>query len=411
MMCRRVVTLLSLSLAIFCSISCRQPDEDDGDEAISVFERHDLDKEWVASASGPWGTLEYRRFYLPLPKAWLDQSTAMEKAVWQIPGMDAAKLQEAIAATPFSEDEHRLWRETCEVKPTSKGVDIHPSKEFRWALSPKSRTMLYAWLGQFPENETLALPFCYKANDLNEWLQDNDLSPQLVQSIRQLLYTVGDSVCFADLDLIEDKVKDREERATLLGVLYRHPYCEVRLRIDQKTDIKALSTYWGEWHRVERVKRKLKETLGNKPEAHVYLASIMPPHPRSVLNTFPALPKSPNEFQPDCYWTAFNFFNRTPDNRFADNAFMEEALVKYHDRVEGKPRYGDLIFLVDASGRPLHGAVYLADDLIFTKNGGHFTQPWVIMKLADMKACYPQATPVRETFYRWNPQKTRPNSS
>lgn len=396
---------------MLCSISCRQAEDDDGGDAVSAFERHDLDKEWVTAKKGQWGELQYRRFYLPLPKAWLDQSTALEKAVWHIPNMVPAKLQEIMAATPLNDEERRLWKETCELKVTEKGISILPSKEFRWALSPQSRTMLYAWLGQFPDNETLAMPFCYKAHDLNEWLQDNDLSEELVQSIRQLLYTTGDSVCFADLDLIEDKVKDQEERATLLGVLYRHPYCEVRLRIDQKTDIKGLSTYWGEWHRVERVKRKLKETLGKQPETYVSLTSILPPHPRSVLNTFPSLPKSPSEFQPDCYWTAFNFFNRTPDNRFAENAFMEEALVKYHDRVEGKPRYGDLIFLVDASGRPLHGAVYLADDLIYTKNGGHFTQPWVIMKLADMKACYPQPTPVRETFYRWNPQKTRPKTS
>jgi hypothetical protein len=410
-MYRRAGIACSLWLAILCCISCRQAEEDDGGDPISAFERQDLDKEWVKAAAGPWGALEYRRFYLPLPKAWLDHSMVSDKAVWQIPNITPAKLQEIMAATPLNEQERRLWLETCQLQATPTGVSIHPSKEFRWELTAKSRTMLYAWLGQFPENESLAMPFCYQASDLNEWLQDSNLSEDLVQNIRQLLYRIGDSVCFADLDLIEDKVKDREERATLLGVLYRHPYCEVRLRLDQKSDIKALSTYWGEWHRVERVKRKLKETLGNQPEAHIALANLIPPHPRSVLNTFPALPKSPTEFQPDCYWTAFNFFNRTPDNRFADNAFMEEALVKYHDRVEGKPRYGDLIFLVDASGRPLHGAVYLADDLIFTKNGGHFTQPWVIMKLADMKACYPQPTPLRETYYRWNPQKTRPNSS
>jgi hypothetical protein len=132
---------------------------------------------------------------------------------------------------------------------------------------------------------------------------------------------------------------------------------------------------------------------------------------RSLLNTYPEIPKDATQAQRDCYWTAFNFFNRTPDDRFNDNKFMEKALVAYHDQVEGSPRYGDILFLVDGSGRPFHAAVYLADDLVYTKNGGHFTQPWVIMKLGDLKACYPQAVRSREAYYRWNPQKSRPSSS
>jgi hypothetical protein len=172
-----------------------------------------------------------------------------------------------------------------------------------------------------------------------------------------------------------------------------------------------LATYWGEWNRVARVKRKLKEALGKQNEAYVALPNILPPMIRSLLDTFPEIPKNSAQPQRDCYWTAFNFFNRTPDDRFNDSHFMEKALVDFHDKVEGAPRYGDILFLVDATGHPFHAAVYLADDFVYTKNGGHFTQPWVIMKLKDLKACYPQAMPSREAYYRWNPQKTRPGTT
>ncbi len=403
--------LLAILVAALFGASCRPQAEDDGEDATSAFERKDIDKEWVSAASGPWGTLEYRRFFLPLPQTWLHQSPPPAPAVWAIPDTTVEKLQAVIAATPLSEEERRLWQTTCQVEPNGSGVLVRPSNEFRWSLQPKSRAMLYVWLAQFPENQAQNFPFCYPAASFDDWMQDHHLSAQLSESIRRLVYPVGSSICFADLDLINEQVTDKEMHAELLSILYRRPYCEVRIRIDQKTDIKALSTYWGEWHRVDRVKRKLTETLGTQPQAYASLASILPPLPRSLLNTYPAAPKNPQDIPPDCYWTAFNFFNRSPDNRFTDTAFMEEALAKYHDRVEGKPRYGDLIFLVGSSGHPVHGAVYLADDFVFTKNGGHFTQPWVIMKLADMKSCYPQPTPLREAYYRWNPQKTRPKSS
>jgi hypothetical protein len=35
-----------------------------------------------------------------------------------------------------------------------------------------------------------------------------------------------------------------------------------------------------------------------------------------------------------------------------------------------------------------HSAVYLADDLVFTKNGQNYTMPWMIMRISDLHAMY-----------------------
>ena len=42
-------------------------------------------------------------------------------------------------------------------------------------------------------------------------------------------------------------------------------------------------------------------------------------------------------------------------------------------------------------------AVYLADDLAFTKYGDNYRQPWMIVRIADMQAMYPTLKPL---FYR-----------
>lgn len=40
--------------------------------------------------------------------------------------------------------------------------------------------------------------------------------------------------------------------------------------------------------------------------------------------------------------------------------------------------------LATHDGTPVHAAVFLADDLYFTKNGLNDIQPWIVMPLADL---------------------------
>jgi hypothetical protein len=46
-----------------------------------------------------------------------------------------------------------------------------------------------------------------------------------------------------------------------------------------------------------------------------------------------------------------------------------------------------------------HSAVYLADDLAFTKYGNNRAQPWMIVRIPDMLAQYSNLKPI---YYRKN---------
>ena len=48
----------------------------------------------------------------------------------------------------------------------------------------------------------------------------------------------------------------------------------------------------------------------------------------------------------------------------------------------------DVIAFVDENETLFHAAVYLADDLVFTKNGTTPMAPWAIMKLEDVVETY-----------------------
>ena len=54
--------------------------------------------------------------------------------------------------------------------------------------------------------------------------------------------------------------------------------------------------------------------------------------------------------------------------------------------------YGDILLLMNDRNEIKHSAVYLADDLVFTKNGNNYRQPWMLMHIPDLLATYP-ATP------------------
>ncbi len=42
----------------------------------------------------------------------------------------------------------------------------------------------------------------------------------------------------------------------------------------------------------------------------------------------------------------------------------------------------------------IHVAAYVADDLMFTKNGEDFRQPWMLMHMADMMETYAVKIPI-----------------
>lgn len=89
----------------------------------------------------------------------------------------------------------------------------------------------------------------------------------------------------------------------------------------------------------------------------------------------------------DCFWSAYNFFNDSPDNSFSDT-HSNAGLNKGCYQIASPTQLGDLMLLTMRDGSSVHVAVFLADDIYFTKNGLNRTQPWILMHLADLLAEY-----------------------
>src|SRR5436190_3119915 len=125
----------------------------------------------------------------------------------------------------------------------------------------------------------------------------------------------------------------------------------------------------------------------------------MPPFVRERLCTFPT-PSRPSDPALDCNWSALNFFNDPPDDRFTSPAYLVSFVSTNFYQVSRPTVYGDLVLFIDENGEIAHSAVYVADDLLFTKNGNSFVQPWKLMRMKDLVNVYALATPPQILYYR-----------
>src|SRR5690606_34622559 len=94
----------------------------------------------------------------------------------------------------------------------------------------------------------------------------------------------------------------------------------------------------------------------------------------------------------NCLWSSLNFFEEVPDDRFLDPEYALAALRTNYYVVEHGYQLGDVVALVDDEGDLFHVAVYLADGLLFTKNGTSPVAPWTIMSIDHLKDFYKRRT-------------------
>jgi hypothetical protein len=63
--------------------------------------------------------------------------------------------------------------------------------------------------------------------------------------------------------------------------------------------------------------------------------------------------------------------------------------------------YGDILFFLrEDDGNAFHSCLFLADDLVFTKNGRNQLIPWIISTLKDVSSIYLASTPGTIQAYR-----------
>jgi len=354
-----------------------------------------------AGRAGPWGDIEYVRILLERPDAFVSVNYELPPFTgWTFPGWSVEKAQQLLRDCGLSPAQFSALFQTNRWNASASGCQVLVDKDTLLRLPDAARRKIYEVLAGFPENGLHARPFTFNSESLDEWFEDSDLSSQTVGLIKRLAYMQDRSVCFSDLSVVFAGIDSPTEKRRLLKTLSRQQAVLMNLKITPASDVRSLVSYWGRGGRAKDIEPLLESLVKVREGVKLDVAHLLPPFARRRLYTYPFPTEDASQAAEDCFWTAFNFFNDVPDDRFHDPAQMQQILAKDYYPVRGDLTYGDVVMLVDTNRMASHAAVYIADDKVFTKNGTNYNQPWLFMDMQDMAAYYPGSGPMRLQAYR-----------
>ncbi len=350
----------------------------------------------------PWGELIERNIRIEPPEEYLAfELEHITTPSWIFDGLSEAQIRQLMLSCGLTTAQVDEAMAANKVSFSQSGVVLHPDNSLVSSLSPEIRAKLYHELGRFPENQHMRFPFCYSGGGFEETFASNSISPAVTEMVKKLMYPRGNLQCFSDYELALLQIQQKDEQMRLLRALSSQSAVMAGVRVRPDTDINKLLGYWA-WPGGIRVKdvQPLLESLKNTADGRIGVVYLLPQFARQRLYTFP-MPARPGDAAMDCHWSTMNFFNEVPDDRFADPAYTVKYLEANYYQIAKATKYGDIIMFLDGdSNNAIHSAVYLADDLVFTKNGNNMAQPWMLMHLGDLTTKYESDGPGRMLVYR-----------
>jgi hypothetical protein len=359
----------------------------------------------VSTNIGPWGRLEYVPIALDRPENYFTNDPGpVGKSVWVFRNHTEQQLAALFGSLELTDRTRAYLLDRANWEFLPRAIRISPTPEVVISLSAGTRKQLYELLASNPENIPQAMPFRFRPDGFDEWFADCGLGKDKLELVRRLTYSQQGNLCFADATTFA-QLSTPEETKCLVRSLWRVSTFEMKVHIDSSTDIDALLKYWGAQGRA-RAYKPLLESMSRVPEgSSVNVTFFLPPFARLRLYTYPS-PRDPNIMKQDCFWTAMNFFNTSPDDAFFNPEHTQRVLRSEYARIsDGTKQFGDLLVLLGPEQQALHMCVYIADDAVFTKNGANTQQPWVLMKLSEMLGEYETQKPFEIITYR---RKTPP---
>jgi hypothetical protein len=177
------------------------------------------------------------------------------------------------------------------------------------------------------------------------------------------------------------------------------------LRVSSSSDCAALAEYWTADDRRKDVVSLLRSLLELGDAGTLDLIHLLPPLARKLVNSYPPLELGRHGRMPDCHWSSLNFFNYEPQDCYLDSRLAASHLLENYECVERPYRYGDKLFFIDGpNGGSYHSCVYIADDLVFAKNGDNAANPWILTRLEDQKQVYLSGVAGHIQAYRRKPR-------
>ncbi len=340
---------------------------------------------------GPWGEMLVQNIRLERPVEYVvGEVRDVQPVTWTFQGMTTAQVSDRLVTCGLSADQAGALLTTGKILMQGSAAVVMPTDEFILSLSAETRQQLYSCFYGKGIYMLADYPYIFPKDSIETIFADTHLHEEDVVVLKKLVFRSGAATHLVDYPVLLKSIPTFERRVAMARSLSRQSAVLARLCIRPDSDIDKIAGYWG---RMENVRftnlRPLLEALKELPNGGtISFAYLLPPFARERLYTYP-LPPQPGEPNMDCHWSTFNFSNAQLDNRYNDPDFAVQYINSNYYEIDQPNLYGDLILFMNDKQEIKHSAVYVADELAFTKYGNSYTQPWMLVRISNMQEHYP----------------------
>jgi len=356
--------------------------------------------------SGPWGNLEMVPISIAPPKELLrvQGTTDTTNIAWNFEGYSREQVGTLLESLGIADRQREQMMDGAHLRPTTGGMEMSPSPEFVFSLSSKARLGIYQVLALSSQNS--AIQFAVPLAVADTLFEKYGVSKEAVALFKSVSCAYRNHLVCYCLPFVMQKIPAYEARVALYKAIACNQTMLVRMHVTADSDINALNDYWGKACWSTDVKAFLESLSYVKDGTWLDVIELLPPLPTALLYTYP-VPQDrskPDAIEPDCHWTSMNFFRDVPDNHLKESPIMAEKLKTDFFPVGSDPRYGDILLLVTPDNKAIHSAVFLADNIVYTKNGTGALNPWMLSTIDDLVDLYSFGLPpgkiVRLLYFR-----------
>jgi hypothetical protein len=338
-------------------------------------------------APGPWGDIEYDYIYLEASEHVVSHfKMPAATPTWSFPGATVDSLAALFEAARVPADWAETWLRPPCLLATDGALNVLPPMAHVEGLMPEQRTVIFAELAKHVANEYHRDPVFITSGSVEEFLRDSDITQDHARWFARMCYRRGTVLCFSDVPALVSRAKSSTEALRFMKLCTRTRGIMARLRVSERTDFNALVGYWSDNERRKDVLPLLRSL--SESRQGIDIIHLLPPFVRKLLNGYPPFELAVKGRMPDCHWSSLNFFNYEPRDYYLDSRLASSHVLENFERAEPPYRYGDKVLFLTPQMHCFHSCVYIAGDIVFTKNGDNAANPWVLMHLGDLEQVY-----------------------
>lgn len=348
--------------------------------------------------SGPWGHITWQTIELKPPKDYVSVDICPSRIEpWIFPGFDRKDVLELFRSAGFDETQRSWLARALHCPGGDRPCRVHPSRLLQKQMTPGARSRIYEVLREYRVNGFIRQGSRAPVDQPEKLLDWSALTPKAFQVVSSLSYRSGDFTEFTDIAVACSLLPNDNDRLSLFKALLRETVLTGQLHVSNSTDIQDLLDFWGRGMRGKSV-RALLASLADQPAGgRLDVSHLLPPFARARLYTYPEVDAPPY----DCHWSALSFWNDQFDAPMDSPDDIQKLVRERYEPVPERNRlFGDMVVLTDITYRAIHSAIYVADDVFFTKNGRGLVSPWVLMRLKDIVNLYLTSRSIQVSYYR-----------